>query len=116
MRNSGPFAALTPRRSRCYIDPGASWKLQAVVCPRSRDEHGGMRMKRNFLTFLVAVAALALSQAGAFAHHGNTAYSTTEPYTVSGTVTEFQFLNPHCIVLLEAKDEKGTAQKWQGEL
>jgi Family of unknown function (DUF6152) len=73
-------------------------------------------MKRNFLNFLAAVAGLALSQAGAFAHHGNTAYSTTEPYTVSGTVVEFQFLNPHCIVLLDAKDEKGMAQKWQGEL
>jgi hypothetical protein len=73
-------------------------------------------MKRNFLNFLVAVAALVLSQAGAFAHHGNTAYSTTDPYTVTGTVVEFQFLNPHCIVLLDAKDEKGETQKWQGEL
>jgi len=73
-------------------------------------------MKSKLLTFVVAVAGLALSQSGAFAHHGNSAYSTTEPYTVSGTVVEFQFLNPHCIVLLDAKDEKGMAQKWQGEL
>lgn len=71
---------------------------------------------KNFRTFLVAAAALALTQAGALAHHGNTAYSTTEPYTVTGTVVEFQFLNPHCIVLLSAKDEKGVSQQWQGEL
>ena len=66
-------------------------------------------MKLRFFAFLMVTAGLA------FAHHGNTSYSTTEPYTVSGTVVEFQFLNPHCIVVLETKDGSGATQKWQGE-
>jgi hypothetical protein len=36
--------------------------------------------------------------------------------TVTGTVTDFQFVNPHCIVSLEVKDASGETQKWQGEL
>jgi hypothetical protein len=31
-------------------------------------------------------------------------------------VTDFSFLNPHCIVSLDVKDDKGIMQKWQGEL
>ena len=36
--------------------------------------------------------------------------------TVKGTVTEFVFLNPHCQVYFEVKNEKGETEKWQGEL
>ncbi len=36
--------------------------------------------------------------------------------TVSGTVTDFSFLNPHCIVSFDVKGENGETEKWQGEL
>jgi len=73
-------------------------------------------MKRRAFSVLSAAAALLSMATIVAAHHGSTAYNTTEPYTVTGTVVEFQFLNPHCIVTLEAKDESGAVQKWQGEL
>ena len=50
------------------------------------------------------------------AHHGQAGYNTTETVTVSGAVTEFQFVNPHSIVSLDVKDDKGETQAWQGEL
>ncbi|HEV3329382.1 MAG TPA: DUF6152 family protein [Bryobacteraceae bacterium] len=67
-------------------------------------------MLRKLLTFLAVTAGLLL------AHHGQAGYNTTGPVTVSGTVVDFQFVNPHCIVSLDAKDEHGELQKWQGEL
>ena len=73
-------------------------------------------MKSKIAAFVVLTAGLLATAGLVFAHHGNTAYNTSEPYTVSGTVVEFQFLNPHCIVKLEAKDGSGTPQVWQGEL
>jgi uncharacterized low-complexity protein len=73
-------------------------------------------MKRIALSVLFAAAALMSTATVAVAHHGSSAYNTSEPYTVTGTVVEFQFLNPHCIITLEAKDDSGAAQKWQGEL
>jgi Family of unknown function (DUF6152) len=50
------------------------------------------------------------------AHHGQAGYNTTETVTVSGAVTDFQFVNPHSIVSLDVKDDKGEKQAWQGEL
>jgi hypothetical protein len=49
------------------------------------------------------------------AHHGTAAYDTTTTVTVSGTVTEFRFVNPHVLIFWDAKDEAGTVQRWSGE-
>ncbi len=64
---------------------------------------------------LLAVAILVAS-VSLFAHHGQAGYNTTGTVTVSGDVSEFQFVNPHSIVNLQVKDEKGETQAWQGEL
>ena len=68
------------------------------------------------LKLLIAAAACIVPQSVLLAHHGQAAYAVAEPVTVKGTVTDFQFVNPHCIISLEATDEKSAAQKWQGEL
>jgi hypothetical protein len=73
-------------------------------------------MKRKLCSVLLMAGALVWTAAIATAHHGSTAYNTSEPYTVTGTVVDFQFLNPHCIITLETKDDSGAVQKWQGEL
>ena len=61
-------------------------------------------------------AFLFLSAALAVAHHGLAVFDRTSPVNLEGTVTEFHFTNPHCIVDFEVKDAKGQVQKWQGEL
>jgi hypothetical protein len=73
-------------------------------------------MNLRSLNVLFAAAALLSMATIAAAHHGSSAYNTSTPYTVTGTVMEFQFVNPHCIITLEAKDDSGAVQKWQGEL
>jgi hypothetical protein len=73
-------------------------------------------MQRTVFRVLLTAAALLCGAGTAAAHHGSAAYNVSEPYTVTGTVVEFQFVNPHCIISLEAKDDGGAVQKWQGEL
>ncbi len=73
-------------------------------------------MNIKLLTFLAVFAAFLLIPASAVAHHGQAGYDVAHPVTVSGTVTDFKFLNPHCIVEFEVKDDKGQTEKWQGEL
>jgi hypothetical protein len=51
-----------------------------------------------------------------FAHHGTAAYDTSTMVTIKGTVTEFQFINPHCQIYWDAKGDTGEVEKWQGEL
>jgi hypothetical protein len=51
-----------------------------------------------------------------FAHHGTAAYETGKPTTVTGSVTDFQFANPHVQISWDVKDGNGSVQKWQGEI
>lgn len=53
---------------------------------------------------------MALVQASA--HHGYASYDMTKMMAVRGTVVTFEWLNPHSILTLSAKDEKGGVQKW----
>ncbi len=65
--------------------------------------------------FAAFIGLLALAPA-AFAHHGTANYDTGKTVSVKGTVTGFDFVNPHVQIYWEAKDASGTVQKWQGEL
>jgi hypothetical protein len=55
-------------------------------------------------------------EAPALAHHGQAGYNIGQPVTVTGTVTEFKFVNPHCLIYMEVKAGSSEPQKWQGEL
>ena len=69
-------------------------------------------MKKTLFTVLLFIPALA------HAHHGWAAFAS-EPgslITLKGSVKEFHFVNPHSIVELAVKDEKGQIQIWEGEL
>jgi len=47
-----------------------------------------------------------------FAHHGSSNYDLSKPTSVKGTITKFEFINPHSAIHLEAKDDKGNAEQW----
>ncbi len=71
-----------------------------------------------FRSGLVSVLALllALGAAVAYAHHSAPVfYQVNERTTVSGTVTEFRFSNPHAILKLEVVGEDGAKQQWTAE-
>ena len=67
---------------------------------------------RKELTILVLAAVVSVISAPLFAHHGNAAYDPNKKITVSGTVTEFIWANPHCWLKFDAKGEKGDVQHW----
>lgn len=73
-------------------------------------------MKATLGVVAVAVMALLVLSVSAFAHHGGAAYDMSNPLTVKGTVTEFQFINPHSLVFFDVKNDKGEVEHWQGEL
>ena len=73
-------------------------------------------MKIRIYRLLPVFAVFAFLTALLLAHHGQANYNTKESVTVTGAVTEFQFVNPHSLVFLDVKDDKGEVQKWQGEL
>ena len=47
-----------------------------------------------------------------FAHHGAASFDTSKMVTVTGTVTEYIWSNPHVLVKLDAKDDSGNVAHW----
>jgi hypothetical protein len=46
------------------------------------------------------------------AHHGNASYDISKTVTISGTVTEFVWTNPHVFLRVNVKDENGEIAHW----
>src|ERR1700736_4594387 len=49
------------------------------------------------------------------AHHGEVNYDTDKVVSIKGTVTDFQFINPHVQIFLDVKNDKGEIEKWSCE-
>ena len=71
-------------------------------------------MKNLALCVAIMFAALFVSTPVP-AHHGETNYDTDKLVSVKATVTDFQFINPHVQIFLDAKNEKGETEKWTCE-
>lgn len=70
---------------------------------------------KKLALFLAAGFCAALISAPAMAHHGEANYDTEKTVSVKGTVTDFQFINPHVQISLDVKNDKGETEKWIGE-
>ena len=64
----------------------------------------------------IILACLLLVPNLADAHHGYAAFDTKSEVTFTGTVSDFHWTNPHCIVDFDVKDDKGQVRSWHGEL
>ena len=62
------------------------------------------------------LGAVALAAAPAQAHHSFAMFDMTKEVTVSGTVRQFQWTNPHAYIQLIAKDEQGRDVEWSMEM
>ena len=69
---------------------------------------------KPFVLFTIVVGLLVVS-GPTFAHHGTANYDMTKVVTLKGTVTDFQFINPHTLILFDVKNEKGIVEHWQAE-
>src|SRR5947199_8441347 len=66
--------------------------------------------------WLGVVPVLMLATGSASSHHAfSPVYDEKRLITVVGAVTEFRFINPHAIMLMDVTDESGKVAKWTGE-
>jgi hypothetical protein len=69
------------------------------------------------LGFVVLLSLFVLTDSGrALAHHSFAVFDHTRTATVTGTVTKFQWTNPHAFLELDVPDEKGNVQPFTIEL
>lgn len=70
---------------------------------------------RKWIVSLAIGSAVLLASHPLQAHHGEANYDTEQVTTVKGTVTSFEFVNPHVQIYLEVKNDKGEIETWVGE-
>jgi hypothetical protein len=63
-----------------------------------------------------AALALSLGAPSAHAHHSFAMFDQTREVTVTGTVKQFQWTNPHAYVQIVAKDSAGRDVEWSMEM
>jgi hypothetical protein len=73
-----------------------------------------MKIRRS-RSLAVAMGVLVLS-VSTFAHHGTARYDMTKTITLNGTITSFDWANPHCLIHLDVKDDNGNIQRWTLEM
>ena len=70
---------------------------------------------RNNVSVLSFVAVVLLAVPGTlFAHHSAAGlFSPDVEKTISGTVKEFLFVNPHPAIVMDVKNEQGVLETWR---
>ena len=63
------------------------------------------------MSFLIMIGLLTVSLA-VFAHHGNASYGHAKQLTLKGTVTEWDWANPHTLLKMDVKDDDGNVVNW----
>ena len=71
---------------------------------------------KRFMFLVVFAAGLILHSSPAFAHHSTAEYDMTALTAIKGTVTKFEWTNPHAYITLETKDDRGNVVEWTAEL
>jgi len=72
-------------------------------------------MKNKQITFIALSAFLGLLSTPVWAHHGTAAFDMESVTTVKGTVTKFEFMNPHALIYLDVAGSKGDVEHWIAE-
>lgn len=71
-------------------------------------------MKQLFAFVLAAFGILTISMP-LRAHHGNSAFDASKKVSLKGTVTDWFWANPHCILEFDVKDDKDQVVHWATE-
>ena len=71
---------------------------------------------RLITIFATGVGLLSLS-VPSYSHHGTAiVYDLTQSITISGTVADFLFVNPHTLIYVDVREEDGKVVSWLGGL
>jgi hypothetical protein len=71
-------------------------------------------MKNAFASIVFAVSVATSVPIGA--HHGDAGRYDEGQFTITGTIVEIKYTNPHSLVVFDATDPAGTVTRWQAEM
>jgi hypothetical protein len=72
---------------------------------------------RGCVALFIGIVCAAVVSVPAYGHHGTgVAYDNTKPTVLKGTVTDFEWKNPHAQLFLDVNDTGGNTLKWAVEM
>jgi hypothetical protein len=71
---------------------------------------------RRLLVALAASAAVTAASGAALAHHSFAMFDADQRATLSGTVKEFQWVNPHAWIFVMVPNQGGQLEQWAVEM
>ncbi len=72
---------------------------------------------RSLIKTTVVAMSLVLGSGAVLAHHGaSVVYDLSQSLTMTGSVTDFQFVNPHVLIFFEVQADDGTTTIWSAGL
>src|SRR5688572_12210840 len=80
--------------------------------PRDKDERKTMNTMARFTVAALATLGLA---APVLAHHSAAAFDTQKQVTVTGTVTQYRFANPHVYLTIQVRKDDGSINTMEVE-
>ena len=103
---------------KCHFEikdsgPEEQADMQLMRCLHRPSSRTGMNRK---VGAVLMVIGFLLGAASLWAHHGNAPFDMTHTVRMQGTVTDFQWINPHALIHADLKDEKGKVANWKLEL
>jgi len=72
-------------------------------------------LKGKFLVCVALGIGVSIFSLPLFAHHGAAAYDMGKSVILKGTVTQWVWANPHCILQLDVTDDDGQVVQWSAE-
>jgi len=72
-------------------------------------------MRKGLLAVFIVAVGLLIVSVPLFAHHANAVFDIGKRVTMKGTVTEWFWANPHCLLRFDVKDDRGETVHWIAE-
>jgi uncharacterized protein DUF6152 len=87
-----------------------------VPCPvAALGFHDEETMKATLGKWVLGLILPLYLAAPSFSHHGASPYDSAKLTTIKGTVSDFQFINPHVEIWVDMTNDKGKTETWMGE-
>ena len=93
----------------------ANSKRLVVFAARTDRSSCDALARNRVLTCCAVVAALLTVSEPTLAHHGQVAYER-KSITLTGSVTKYEWSNPHTVITLAVKDDKANVKEWYLEI
>src|ERR1700722_18658394 len=94
------------------IEDSRRFHMERVMSGWNTDHRGVLSMKRWMRWAPASITAILITALPLLAHHGSAGYDTRNPVTLTGTIRNIEWMNPHCFIYLDVTRDNGIVETW----